>query len=38
VRSGSAKRVAAAVRDGAIAIRLIHERLAHDGRPLAAYS
>ncbi|HEX4692672.1 MAG TPA: FAD-dependent oxidoreductase, partial [Solirubrobacteraceae bacterium] len=38
VRSGSAQRVAAAVGDGAVAIRLIHERLAHDGRPLAACS
>jgi thioredoxin reductase (NADPH) len=32
VRSGSVKRVAAAVGDGALAVRLVHEHLAAVGR------
>jgi thioredoxin reductase (NADPH) len=37
VRSGSAQRVAAAVGDGAMAIRLVHERLAQYARQLARH-
>ena len=33
VRSGSIKRVAAAVGEGAMAVRLVHQHLAGDGSP-----
>jgi thioredoxin reductase (NADPH) len=35
VRSGSIKRVAAAVGEGAMAVRLVHQHLAGDGSPHA---